>query len=129
MFECLFDEGLAYLSRDLEILASIPCKQKLRSAYSLKVVPGKYKLKTTERKIFYVIGPTLWDNLSEKLRFPVSTPFWNKPQIFFFRALLATKYSYTILSKHFFKLFFFHLLLLLLLILFFYNMWPRSSYS
>ena len=41
MFECLHNEDPAYLSKDLEMLSSIPSKQKLRSANSLKVVPGK----------------------------------------------------------------------------------------
>ena len=72
MFKCLRNEGPAYLSIDLEMLSSIPGKQKLRSANSLKIVPGKSKLKTIEKKFFYVTGPTLWNNLPEKLRFSVS---------------------------------------------------------
>ena len=59
MFKCLFDEGPAYLSRDFEMLSSISGKQKLSSVNLLKVVPGKYKLKTIGRKIFYVTDPTL----------------------------------------------------------------------
>ena len=52
MFKCLFDEGPTYLSKDFEMLSSISGKQKLRSANLLKVVPGKYRFKATERKIF-----------------------------------------------------------------------------
>ena len=72
MFKCLHNEGPAYLSKDLEMLSSIPGKQKLRSANSLKVVPGKSRLKTIGKKNFYVTGPTLWNNPFEKLRFTVS---------------------------------------------------------
>ena len=43
MFKCLFDEGLTYLLRDFNMLSSIPGKQKLISANSLKVDPGEYK--------------------------------------------------------------------------------------
>ena len=49
MLKCLFDEGPAYLSKDFEMLSSIPDNQKLRSANLVKVVPGNYKLKTTEK--------------------------------------------------------------------------------
>ena len=62
MFKCLFDEGPAYLSKDFEMLSSIPGKQKLRSSNLLKVFADKDKLKTTEKKIFYAIGSTLWNN-------------------------------------------------------------------
>ena len=50
MFKCLRNEGPAYLSKDFEMLSSIPGKQKLRSANTLKVVPGK--LKTIVKKCF-----------------------------------------------------------------------------
>ena len=44
MFKCLRNEGPAYLSKDFEMLSSIPGKQKLRSANFLQVVPGESKL-------------------------------------------------------------------------------------
>ena len=59
MFKCLRNRGPAYMSKDFEMLSSIPGKQKLRSANSLKVVPGESKLKIIGKKIFYVTGPTL----------------------------------------------------------------------
>ena len=52
MFKFLSNEGLAYLSRNFEILSSILGKQKLRPANLLNVVLGKGKLKTTGSKIF-----------------------------------------------------------------------------
>ena len=80
MFKCLRNEGPAYLSKDFKMLSSIPGKQKLRSVNSLKVVPGESKLKTIGKKMFYVTGPTRWNNLPEKLRFSVSKHFWKKSQ-------------------------------------------------
>ena len=55
MFKYLFNEGPAYLPRGFEMLASIPGKQNMRSANSLKVVPGEYKLRTTEIYIYIYI--------------------------------------------------------------------------
>ena len=81
MFKCLHNEGPVYLSKNFEVLSSIPGKQKLRSNNSLKVVPGESRLKTLGRKMFYVTGPTLYNNLPEKLRFSVSKHFWKEPQI------------------------------------------------
>ena len=78
MFECLHNEAPAYLSKNLEMLLSIPGKQKLRSANFMKVVPDKSKLKTIGKKIFYVTGPTQWNNLPEKLRFSVSKHSFGK---------------------------------------------------
>ena len=69
MFKCLLKEDPAYLSKNFEMLSSIPGKQKLRSANSLKVVPGESRLKNIGRRMFYVIGPTRWNNLHQKLRF------------------------------------------------------------
>ena len=63
MFKCLFDGGPAYLSKAFEMLSSIPGKQKLRSANSLKVVPEKYKLKT----------PTVFFSCNRS--YPVELPF------------------------------------------------------
>ena len=78
VFKRLHNEGLAYLSKDFEMLSNIPGKQKLRSANSLKVVTSKSKLKIVEKKYFYVTGPTLWNNLPEKLRFSVSKHSFGK---------------------------------------------------
>ena len=66
------------------MLSSIPGKQKLRAVNSLKVVPGKYKLKITRRRLFHVTGLTLLNNLSEQLRFSASThPFGRNLNSFF----------------------------------------------
>ena len=88
VFKRLHNEGPVYLSKNFEMLSSIPGKQKLRSANSLKVVPSGSRLKPIWRKMFYVTGPTLWDNLPEKLRFSVSKHFWKKPQIISFFEIL-----------------------------------------
>ena len=92
MFECLRNEGPAYLSKDFEMLSSILGKQKLRSTKFLKVVLGKSKLKTIGQKIFYVTGPTLWNNLPKKLRFSVSKLLEGISNHIFFRDLMAYKY-------------------------------------
>ena len=46
MYKCFSNEGLAYLTRDLVPVASLPEKQKLRLAKSKDVVPNKHKLKS-----------------------------------------------------------------------------------
>ena len=44
MYKCLSNEGLAYLTRDLVPVASLPEKQRLRSAKSKDVVPNSPSL-------------------------------------------------------------------------------------
>ena len=100
MFKCLRNEGPAYLSKDLEMLSSILGKQKLRSVNSLKVVPGKSKLKTIGKKIFYVTGPTLWNNLPEKLRFSVSKHSFGRNLKSFFEILWCIN-IYVLFGSHF----------------------------
>ena len=45
MYKCLSNVGPAYLTRDLVPVASLPEKQRLRSATSKEVVYNKHKLK------------------------------------------------------------------------------------
>ena len=68
MYKCLSNEGLAYLTRDLVPVASLPEKQRLRSAKSKDVVPNKHKLKSLGLRIFSVSGPKLWNSLSNLLQ-------------------------------------------------------------
>ena len=63
MYKCLSNEGLACLTRDLVPVASLPEKQRLRSAMSKDVVPNKHKLKSLGLRRFRVSGPKLWNNL------------------------------------------------------------------
>ena len=73
MYKCLSNEGLAYLTRDLFPVASLPEKQRLRSAKSKDVVPNKHKLKPLGLRRFSVSGPKLWNNLPNSLKFSSST--------------------------------------------------------
>ena len=59
MFKCSSNEGLAYLTRDLVPVASLPEKQRLKSAISEDVVPCKQKLKSLGLRRFSVSGPKL----------------------------------------------------------------------
>ena len=68
MYKCLSNEGLAYLTRDLVLVASQPEKQRLRSAKSKDVVPKKHKLKSLGLKRPSVSGPKLWNNLPNSLK-------------------------------------------------------------
>ena len=62
MYKCFFNECVKYLTRDLVLVASLPEKQRLRSAKS-KDVPNKPKLKSLGLRRFSVRGPKLWNNL------------------------------------------------------------------
>ena len=73
MYKCLFNEGPAYLTRDLVLVASQPEKQRLRSAKSKDVVPNKHKLKSLGLRRFIVSGPKLWNNLPNSLKSSSST--------------------------------------------------------
>ena len=73
MYKCLSNEGPAYLTRDLFPVASLPEKQRLRSAKSKDVVLNKHKLKSLGLRRFSVSGPKLWNNLSKSLKSSSST--------------------------------------------------------
>ena len=73
MYKFLSNEGLAYLTRDLVPVASLPEKQRLRSAKSKDVVSNKHKLKSLGLKRFSVSGPKLWNNLPNSLKSSSST--------------------------------------------------------
>ena len=73
MYKCLSNEGSAYLTRDLVPVASLPEKQRLRSAKSKDVVPNKHKLKSLGLRRFSVSGPKLWNNLPNSLKSSSST--------------------------------------------------------
>ena len=73
MYKCLSNEGPAYLTRDLVPVASLPEKQRLRSAKSKDVVPNKHKLKSLGLRRFSVSGPKLWNNLPNSLKSSSST--------------------------------------------------------
>ena len=68
MYRCLSNEGPKNLTRDLVLAASLPEKQRLRSAKSKDVVPNKHKLKLLELRRFSVSGPKLWNNLANSLK-------------------------------------------------------------
>ena len=68
MYKCLSNEGPAYLTGDLVPVASLPEKQRLRSAKSKDVVPNKHKLKSLGLRRFSVSGPKLWNNLPNSLK-------------------------------------------------------------
>ena len=70
---CLSNEGPVYLTRDLVPVASLPKKQRLRSAKSKDVVPNKHRLKPLGSKRFSVSGPKLWNNLPNCLKSSSST--------------------------------------------------------
>ena len=59
MYKCLSNESSAYPTRDLVPAASLPEKQRLRSAKSKDVVPNKHKLKSLGLRRFIVSGPKL----------------------------------------------------------------------
>ena len=73
MYKCLSNEGLAYLTRDLVPLASLPEKKRLRSAKSKDVVPNKHKLESLGLRMFSLSGPKLWNNLINSLKSSSST--------------------------------------------------------
>ena len=73
MYKCLSNEGSAYLTRDLVPVASLPEKQRLRSAKSKDVVPNKHKLKSLGLGRVSVSGPKLWNNLPNSLKSSSST--------------------------------------------------------
>ena len=73
MYKCLSNEGPAYLTRDPVPVASLPKKQRLRSAKSKDVVPNKHKLKSLGLRRFSVSGPKLWNNLLNSLKSSGST--------------------------------------------------------
>ena len=73
MYKRLFNEGSAYLTRDLVPVASLPEKQRLRSVKSKDVVPIKQKLKSLGLRRFSVSGPKLWNNLPNSLKSSSST--------------------------------------------------------
>ena len=76
MYKCLFNEGFAYLTRDLVPVVSLPEKQRLSWAKSKDVVPNKHKLKSLVLRRFSVSGPKLWNNLPNSLKSSSSTkPF------------------------------------------------------
>ena len=68
MYKCLSNEGSVYLTRDLVPVASLPEKQRLRSAKSKDVVLNKHKLKSLGLRRFNVSGPKLWNNLPNSLK-------------------------------------------------------------
>ena len=68
MYKCLSNEGPAYVTRDLVPVASLPEKQRLRSAKSKDVVLNKHKLKSLGLRRFNVSGPKLWNNLPNSLK-------------------------------------------------------------
>ena len=73
MYKCLSNEGLAYLTRDLVPVASLPKKQRLRSAKLKDVVPNKHKLESLGSRRLSVSGPKLWNNLPNSLKSSNST--------------------------------------------------------
>ena len=73
MYKCLSNESLAYLTRDLVPVASLPEKQRLRSAKSKDVVPNKHKLKSLELRRFSVSGFKFWNNLPINFKSSSST--------------------------------------------------------
>ena len=73
MYKCLSNEGPACLIRDLVPVASLPERQRLRSAKSKDVVPNKHKLKSLGLRRFSVSGPKLWNNLPNSLKSSSST--------------------------------------------------------
>ena len=72
-YKFLSNEGPAYLTRDLLPVASLPEKQRLRSAKSKDVVPNKHKLKSLGLRRFSVSEPKLWNNLPISLKSSSST--------------------------------------------------------
>ena len=77
---CLSNKGLAYLTRDLVPVASLPEKQKLRSAKSKDVVPNKHKPKSLGLRRFSVSGSKLWNNLPNSLKSSSSTKSFCRSQ-------------------------------------------------
>ena len=73
MYKCLSNWGLAYLTHDLFPVASLPKKQRLRSAQSKDVVLNKHKLKSLGLRRFSVSGPKLWNILPNSLKSSSST--------------------------------------------------------
>ena len=73
MYKCLSNGRLAYLTRDLVPVASLPKKLGLRSAKSKNVVPNKHKLKSLGLGRFSVSGLKLWNNLPNSLKSSSST--------------------------------------------------------
>ena len=54
MYKCLSNEGSTYLTHDLISVASLPKKQRLRSAQSKNIVPNKHKLKSLKLTRFSI---------------------------------------------------------------------------
>ena len=73
MYKCLSNEGSAYLTRDLVPAASLPEKQRLRSAKSKDIVPNKHKLESLGLRRFSVSGPKSWNKLPYSLKSSRST--------------------------------------------------------
>ena len=85
MYKCLSNKGPAYLTRDLVPVASLPEKQRLRSAKSKDVVANKHKLKSLGLSRFSVSGPKLWNNLPNSLKSSSSTKsFGRSPKTYLF---------------------------------------------
>ena len=68
MYKCSSNEGFAYLTLDLVPVASLPEKQRMRSAESKDAVPNKHKLKSLRLRRFSVSGPKLRNNLPNSLK-------------------------------------------------------------
>ena len=62
VYKCLSKEAFAYLTRDLVRVATLPGKQRLRSAEPKDFVSNKHKLKSLGLRRFSVIGPKLGNN-------------------------------------------------------------------
>ena len=73
MYKCLSNEGPAYLTCDLVPVASLPEKQRVKSAKSKNVVSNKHDLKSLGLRRFSVSGPKLWNNLPDSLKSSSST--------------------------------------------------------
>ena len=80
IYMCLSNKGLAYLTRDLVPVASLPEKQRLRSAKSKDVVPNKHKPKSLGVRRFSVSGSKLWNNLPNSLKSSSSTKSFCRSQ-------------------------------------------------
>ena len=107
MYKCLSNEGPAYLTCDLVPVASLPDKQRPRSAKAKDVVPNKHKLKSLGLRRFSVSGPMLWNNLPNSLNFSSSTKSfcrnntWKKEfyLILLIRSILFVLFHYNYSNK------------------------------
>jgi len=70
MYRCLHSQAPGYLADHLTPASEVASRLRLRSANRHQLIVPRCRLRTYDRRVFSIAGPTIWNSLPDELTDP-----------------------------------------------------------